>query len=289
MSAGSETRLRALDSVLDAALARSTADEGIVGKILGAVQGAPSASDIDRLAGDLFAVVDALESSVALRRAVTDPSTPEDGRKDLVHESLRQADLQDGGGHRRRRRHHAVGRWSDVRRGDRAASRSGHADPGRPRRDAGEHRGRAVPVRPDGRVQPGAARGDRRSRRSRWPTGRRWSATCSRAGPPTPRWCWPSGRCGPVSAPSPTRSKASSRSPPIRRTGWSRRSGWPGRSAPSSGIACRPALSKQVGRAIVIQEIVDPTVLGGIRVELGDEVIEGTVADRLEQARRLFG
>ncbi len=49
------------------------------------------------------------------------------------------------------------------------------------------------------------------------------------------------------------------------------------------------ALSKQVGRSIVIQEIVDPTVLGGIRVELGDEVIEGTVADRLEQARRLFG
>ena len=39
----------------------------------------------------------------------------------------------------------------------------------------------------------------------------------------------------------------------------------------------------------MIQEIVDPTVLGGIRVELGDEVIEGTVADRLEQARRLFG
>ena len=75
MSAGSETRLRALDSVLDAALARSTAHEGIVGKILGAVQGAPSGSDIGRLAGDLFAVVDALESSVALRRALTDPST----------------------------------------------------------------------------------------------------------------------------------------------------------------------------------------------------------------------
>jgi F-type H+-transporting ATPase subunit delta len=38
-----------------------------------------------------------------------------------------------------------------------------------------------------------------------------------------------------------------------------------------------------------VQEIVDPGVLGGVRVEFGDEVIEGTVADRLEQARRLFG
>ena len=45
----------------------------------------------------------------------------------------------------------------------------------------------------------------------------------------------------------------------------------------------------QVGRSIAIQEIVDPDVLGGIRVELGDEVIEGTVADRLQEARRLFG
>ena len=38
-----------------------------------------------------------------------------------------------------------------------------------------------------------------------------------------------------------------------------------------------------------MQEVIDPDVLGGVRVELGDEVIEGTVAARLEQARRLFG
>ena len=38
-----------------------------------------------------------------------------------------------------------------------------------------------------------------------------------------------------------------------------------------------------------MQEIIDPEVLGGLRVELGDEVIEGTVASRLEEARRLFG
>jgi F-type H+-transporting ATPase subunit delta len=51
----------------------------------------------------------------------------------------------------------------------------------------------------------------------------------------------------------------------------------------------RAALSKQVGRDVAIQEIVDPDVLGGMRVEIGDEVFEGTVSDRLEEARRLFG
>lgn len=51
----------------------------------------------------------------------------------------------------------------------------------------------------------------------------------------------------------------------------------------------RDALTKQIGRDVAIQEIVDPDVLGGMRVEVGDEVFEGTVSDRLEEARRLFG
>jgi F-type H+-transporting ATPase subunit delta len=51
----------------------------------------------------------------------------------------------------------------------------------------------------------------------------------------------------------------------------------------------RETLSAQVGREVAVQEVIDPHVLGGVRVELGDEVIEGTVAGRLEQARRLFG
>ena len=32
--------------------------------------------------------------------------------------------------------------------------------------------------------------------------------------------------------------------------------------------------------------LVDPTVIGGIRVEVGDDVIDGTVASRLDDARR---
>jgi F-type H+-transporting ATPase subunit delta len=51
----------------------------------------------------------------------------------------------------------------------------------------------------------------------------------------------------------------------------------------------RAALSRQVGREVAIQEVVDPEILGGVRVELGDEVFEGTVSGRLEAARRLFG
>ena len=50
----------------------------------------------------------------------------------------------------------------------------------------------------------------------------------------------------------------------------------------------RAALSRQAGRDVVLQEVVDPGLLGGVRVELGDEVVEGTVAGRLDEARRLF-
>jgi F-type H+-transporting ATPase subunit delta len=48
------------------------------------------------------------------------------------------------------------------------------------------------------------------------------------------------------------------------------------------------ALNNQIGRQVTIQEVIDPDILGGIRVELGDEVFEGTVSGRLEEARRLF-
>ncbi|MFP5415269.1 MAG: F0F1 ATP synthase subunit delta [Actinomycetes bacterium] len=46
------------------------------------------------------------------------------------------------------------------------------------------------------------------------------------------------------------------------------------------------ALSRQVGREVNVRMVVDPAVLGGVRVTLGDEVIEGTVAGRLTDAQR---
>lgn len=46
------------------------------------------------------------------------------------------------------------------------------------------------------------------------------------------------------------------------------------------------ALERQYGRSVHLNVIVDPDVLGGIRVEVGDDVIDGTVASRLDAARR---
>ncbi|MGD7731766.1 F0F1 ATP synthase subunit delta [Propionibacteriaceae bacterium G57] len=46
------------------------------------------------------------------------------------------------------------------------------------------------------------------------------------------------------------------------------------------------ALTRLAGRAVELQVSVDPEVLGGLRVQIGDDVIEGTVAGRLEDARR---
>jgi len=46
------------------------------------------------------------------------------------------------------------------------------------------------------------------------------------------------------------------------------------------------ALRRQYDRDIHLNEVVDPEVLGGIRVEIGDDVIDGTVANRLDDARR---
>ncbi|WP_261719464.1 F0F1 ATP synthase subunit delta [Streptomyces sp. FZ201] len=50
------------------------------------------------------------------------------------------------------------------------------------------------------------------------------------------------------------------------------------------------ALAKLYGRQMHLNLDVDPEVLGGIRVQVGDEVINGSIADRIEDAgRRLAG
>ncbi|MGC1207312.1 MAG: F0F1 ATP synthase subunit delta [Ornithinimicrobium sp.] len=46
------------------------------------------------------------------------------------------------------------------------------------------------------------------------------------------------------------------------------------------------ALKKQYGRDVHLNVVVDPDVIGGVRVEIGDEVIEGTISTRLADARR---
>jgi F-type H+-transporting ATPase subunit delta len=46
------------------------------------------------------------------------------------------------------------------------------------------------------------------------------------------------------------------------------------------------ALSRQYQRPVHLNVIIDDTVIGGVRVEVGDDVIDGTVASRLDDARR---
>lgn len=47
------------------------------------------------------------------------------------------------------------------------------------------------------------------------------------------------------------------------------------------------ALSRLKGRTVRLNVAIDPAVVGGVYVKVGDEVIDGTVASRLEQARRV--
>lgn len=46
------------------------------------------------------------------------------------------------------------------------------------------------------------------------------------------------------------------------------------------------ALARLSGRDVRLNVAVDPTVLGGVHVTMGDDIIDGTVATRLAQARR---
>lgn len=51
----------------------------------------------------------------------------------------------------------------------------------------------------------------------------------------------------------------------------------------------RSKLARIYGSGVDIQLNVDPKVLGGVRIEIGDELIDGTIQNRLNDARRLIG
>jgi F-type H+-transporting ATPase subunit delta len=46
------------------------------------------------------------------------------------------------------------------------------------------------------------------------------------------------------------------------------------------------ALSKQYGSQVQLHVVVDPDLIGGMRIQIRDDVIDGTVAGRLDDARR---
>ncbi|MCU1597071.1 MAG: F-type H+-transporting ATPase subunit delta [Actinomycetota bacterium] len=45
------------------------------------------------------------------------------------------------------------------------------------------------------------------------------------------------------------------------------------------------ALTEQYGRAMRVQQVVDPSIVGGIRVQIGDDVIDGSIANRIADLR----
>lgn len=54
--------------------------------------------------------------------------------------------------------------------------------------------------------------------------------------------------------------------------------------------ALEKTLGARYGQALRINLITDPTIVGGLRVQIGDDVIDGTVAARLADLRiRLAG
>ncbi|RFA20276.1 F0F1 ATP synthase subunit delta [Subtercola boreus] len=56
--------------------------------------------------------------------------------------------------------------------------------------------------------------------------------------------------------------------------------------APAQLDRLRSALGRSYGRELKINQIVDPSVLGGLRVQIGDDVIDGSIEARLNDLRQ---
>lgn len=285
-----DTQLHALDGVLDDHYGRADGrtDAGLLSRVVGSVTRAADPADLDSLAADLFAVVDALGSSVALRRAVTDPGAQPGQRQDLVH------GLLDGKVSRT-----AVNvvvdaagmRWSSgqtfvaalerqaVRAELRTADRAGTLDE---TEDELFRFARTVESDPElrnalsDRAMPLAARQglvrdllDGRAGAATVALARRAVVARERTFAHTIE--------GYVDLAAAQKNRVVATVRVARPLDADQRR------------RLQAALARQVGRDLVLQEVIDPDVLGGVRVELGDEVVEGTVAGRLDEAQRLFG
>jgi F-type H+-transporting ATPase subunit delta len=55
---------------------------------------------------------------------------------------------------------------------------------------------------------------------------------------------------------------------------------------PAQEIRLAASLGRIYGREVQLQVDVDPSVIGGVEVRVGDEVLDGTVSHNLEQVRR---
>jgi F-type H+-transporting ATPase subunit delta len=289
VTSGLETRANAMDDVLDAARARARAagEKGLLGKVIDAVRGEPSAADPDTLASDLFGVVDALDSSVALRRAMTDPSTPEESRRNLVHglfggkvSPTAVAVVAEG----------AAMRWPGGRSFAEALERQAVRAQLAAADEAGNlgeaedelfRFARTVESSPELRntlANRGATVAQRQELVEELLHGRATEATvvlAQRAVTARER-TFAHTIEGFVTLAAAQRNRVVATVRVATALTAEQRT------------RLQASLSRQAGREVAVQEVIDPSVVGGVRVELGDEVVEGTVAARLLAARRLF-
>lgn len=278
MSLGDDTRLGALDSVLDNEITRG---KGLIDRVLNRPE------PIETLAGDLFGVVDALEGSVALRRALSDPGTPEEARRSLAHGVL------DGKVSKSAVNvvaEAAAVRWAGARTFVSAIERQAiraelaKADAAGQLEETEDELfrfARLVASNPEVR--------DAVAERSMALEHRQQLVQNLLAGKVTDSTIVLAKRA--VLARERTFDHTLEEYVNLAAEQKNRLVATVRVARPLTDEQLermRAALTRQAGRPVTVQVVLDDQVLGGVRVELGDEVIEGTVAAKLEEARRLF-
>ena len=258
-------QLSALDDVLMTVATDARAD----GSWAASLDDSRSATDF--ACRDLFAVVDALE--VPPRCDGCDrPGTPESARGassrgcSRARSPTRQSSISSW------RRRRCAGPGPDLR-GRGASGCAGRADAGRSVRRAGRNRGRAVPIRSAGGVRAGlrnaladraidrstAAGADRRA--ARRPGHRRTIVLAKRAVAARERSFGHTIE-GYITLAAAQKNRVIA----------TVRVAQPLTDRPAAATPC--GSDQQIGRDVA-QEVIDPDLLGGVRVELGNEVFEG--------------
>lgn len=287
MSSSNDSRLSVLDDVLDSVVEETSQRSGVLGRIADAVAGPPAGADLSGLSRDLFAVVDALDGSASLRRIITDPGTPEEARRDFVRGVLegkvsaeavevvvRAATLRWSGG----RSLTAALERQAVRAELMQAERDGQLED---TEDGLFRFARLVESNSGLRNALGDRAVDRSGREElvgQLLDGRATPATVVLA----KRAVAARERSYSHSLESYINLAAAQKNRVIATVRVARPL------TDDQLQRLRAGLSRQVGRDVALQVILEPHLLGGVRVELGTEVIEGTVSGRLAEARKLF-
>ena len=262
--------------------ASAESQEALIAELESAIAGG---ADGNRLADDLFGVAQLLRSEPGLRRILTDQSTAADAKEGLVRRIFgtklddRSVDLL-GSASRRR--------WAGTRDlGDalehlgvvavvKAADRAGEADALEGQLFAF---GRMVSENPQLRdvlSDPARSDQDKRSLLRGLLEGKVTSGTLRLAEQSTSG----SHRTVAVAVDEYQKIAAKQRDRLVALVRVARRLD------ESTAQRLAAALSDKYGRPVHLNEVVDSSVIGGVRVEIGDDVIDGTVVSRLEDARR---